>query len=91
MIEQLKAIGAGRTPDGFVMELGIEDMIHSRVWIEEKLYPLAATFSYSLRFEWSSNFVNNELEVIKSFEEHQFENLYKCIEDFKSFARSYLC
>lgn len=91
MNKQLEAIGAEKTPDGYVLDLGLENFSLCRVWINKSLRGIkdnTAYFSYSLEFEYNDVSGNHTIEINKGFSE--FENLYKCIQDFKEFAEKYL-
>lgn len=85
MINQLEAIGAGRAPEGYLLKLDIENLIESKVWINTK------PECVKLEFDWCDRyFISHELKIEKDFGHDQFDALYKCIEDFKTFARAYL-
>jgi len=90
MNKQLEEIGAGRTPDGYVLDLELNNMFYSRAWIDTNLDTANLVFRYSIRFEWVKDGKETELEVYHWFNENEFESLYKCITDFKEFARKYL-
>jgi len=90
MNNQLEEIGAGRTPDGYVLDLELNNMFYSRAWIDTNLDTANLVFRYSIRFEWVKDGKETELEVYHWFNENEFESLYKCITDFKEFARKYL-
>jgi len=90
MNKQLEEIGAGRTPDGYVLDLKLNNMFYSRAWIDTNLDTANLVFRYSIRFEWVKDGKETELEVYHWFNENEFESLYKCITDFKEFARKYL-
>ena len=91
MNNQLEEIGAGRTPDGYVLDLELENFSLCRVWINESFREIkgdTAYFSYGLEFEYNDVSGNHTIEINRGFSE--FESLYKCITDFKEFARKYL-
>jgi hypothetical protein len=90
MNKQLEAIKAGRTPDGYVLNLDIQNMFYSRAWIEEHLETTNMVFRYSIRFQWMKDAKESELEIYHWFNENEFQGLYKCITDFKEFAARYL-
>lgn len=91
MNEKLLALGAKKTPDGYVLDLGLGNFSLCQVWINESLRGLkdnTAYFSYSLEFEYNDVLGNHTIEINRGFSD--FESMYKCITEFKEFAKRYL-
>ena len=82
MINQLEAIGAQRTPEGYLLRLDVESLLACINTNQEFV---------KLKFDWiDKRCVSRYLEIEKDFGYDQFDEMIKCIEEFKTFARVYL-